>query len=341
MPTVDGHKPESSQAAHYAAWLLVCATFPLIWVGGFVTTTDAGMAFRDWLTSDGHLMPLYPWLSSAGDKFVEHGHRLLGMLAGILSIALVIVTWRTESRSWVRKFSLVILAGVILQGVLGGMRIVLDERTLALVHGCTGPLFFSLCVAIVVFTSKWWKSTPLQKNDNKTRAAMRLAVLCTVMAYLQLVVGAVVRHSPYLTNQVAASLFQVAVYFHVLLAILLMGHILLLAWRCVRQRSQSFGGLMLAAFVAIQIMLGLATWVIKYGVPKWAVAIVGEMAFVHREADLLQNAIITSHVAVGSLILVTSLAIALRFARLSGVSLSARVTGNSVTNSDRAMEAAL
>ena len=270
-------------------------------------------------------MPLYPWLSSAGDKFVEHGHRLLGMLAGILSIVLVAVTWRTEQRTWVRKFSLVILAGVILQGVLGGMRIVLDERTLALVHGCTGPLFFSLCVAMVVFTSNWWKNRSLREIKESTRPAMRLAVLCAMLAYLQLVVGAVVRHSPHITSQIAATLFQIAVYFHMLLALLLVGHILLLAWRCVRQKSQELGGVLLAVLIGVQILLGLATWVIKYGVPQWAVAIVGELSFVHREADLLQNAIITSHVAVGSLILVISLAIALRLARISGVSLPGSV----------------
>ena len=84
---------------HAWAWLLACATFPLIWIGGFVTTTDAGMAFRDWLTSDGHFMLAYPWLSSVGDKFVEHGHRLLGAAAGFLSIALAVVVWRCESRA--------------------------------------------------------------------------------------------------------------------------------------------------------------------------------------------------------------------------------------------------
>ena len=213
---------------HVWAWLLVCTTFPLIWIGGFVTTTDAGMAFRDWLTSDGYFMPFYPWLSSAGDKFIEHGHRLLGMTAGILSIILVLVTWRTESRAWVRKFSLVLLAGVVLQGFIGGMRIVLDQRTLALVHGCTGPLYFGLTVAMVVFTSQWWRDASITQPTIKSQKAMRLAVLCTVLAYLQLVVGAVVRHSPHITSEVAASLFQAAVYFHLLLALMIVGHVLLI-----------------------------------------------------------------------------------------------------------------
>ena len=308
-----------ANAAHVMAWLLACATFPLIWVGGLVTTTDAGMAFRDWLTSDGHFMLFYPWLSSAGEKFVEHGHRLLGASVGFLSIALVVVVWRTDQRGWVRKFSLAILAGVILQGVLGGMRVVLDERTLALVHGCTGPLFFMMCVAMVVFTSRWWREVEPEAPTDKTRGLLRLAMLCTALALAQLAVGAVVRHSPHLTGDFASALFHAAVYFHLLLAVLIVVHVLLLAWRCCRNRLQVASGLCLAALVGIQIVLGFGTWVTKYGMPRWASGLVGEMSFVNREADFLQNAIVTSHVAVGSLILAASLVIVLRVARQFGV----------------------
>ena len=81
---------------HRWAWLLACATFPLIWVGGLVTTTDAGMAFRDWMTSDGTFFLFYDWLSSAGDKFVEHGHRLLGALVG----AIVSAWWAPAGGPW-------------------------------------------------------------------------------------------------------------------------------------------------------------------------------------------------------------------------------------------------
>ncbi len=304
---------------HRWAWLLACATFPLIWVGGFVTTTDAGMAFRDWLTSDGHFMLVYPWLSAVGDKFVEHGHRLLGATAGFLSIALVLVVWRTEPRGWVRKFSLVILAGVVLQGILGGMRVVLDERTLALVHGCTGPLFFALCVAMVVFTSRWWEDVEPETSTARSRGMLRLALLCTGLAFAQLVVGAVVRHSPYLIGASASALFQSAVYLHMLLALVIVGHVLLLAWRCCRRGLQVAGGLCLAGLIGLQLVLGAGTWVVKYGVPRWAASVLGEIKLVNREADFLQNAIVTSHVAVGSLILVTALAVGLRLARQFGV----------------------
>jgi len=273
------------------------------------------MAFRDWMTSDGHFMLWYPWLSAAGDKFVEHGHRLLGAAVGFLSIVLVIVTWRCETRRWVRWMSLAILAGVISQGVLGGLRVVFDERSLALIHGCTGPMFFSLCVAMVVFTSQWWKDAGSQTKKKQPTLILRLAIVCTCLAFAQLVIGAIVRHSPRLTGALAPSLFQTAVYFHLLLALLVAANGLLLAWRCLKSGLQVRGGLCLIMLIVVQVMLGAGTWVVKYGVPLWATTWLGEMKFVNTEADLLQSLIITSHVAVGSLILAIALAISLRLAR--------------------------
>jgi len=339
MSSDQNNEERRNMWAHRCAWLLACATFPLIWVGGLVTTTDAGMAFRDWITSDGYLMPFFPWLSSAGDKFVEHGHRLLGMSAGILSLAIVAVIWRSESRRWVRFFSLAILAGVILQGVLGGMRVMLDRRTLALVHGCTGPLFFAMCVAMVVFTSRWWQSTTAIASSRSGKKVFRLAMVCTCLAYAQLVVGAIVRHSPHMLSTIAPALFQIAVYFHLFLALMIVAYVLLLAARCLHTRLQIAGGLLLLGLVGIQVFLGMTTWLVKYGMPGWATAWFGELQFVNREADFLQASIITSHVAVGSLILVTALAMALRLGRQTGVSL--RLSSSSISTPTRLTEVLL
>src|SRR6056297_2651005 len=106
--------------------LLTCLVALLpISIGSLVTTLKAGMAFADWPTSDGQNMLLYPWLKDLGqtDKFVEHGHRLAGMLIGFVSIALVAVTFRKEKSGRVRFGSVVILAAVIAHGLLGGMRV--------------------------------------------------------------------------------------------------------------------------------------------------------------------------------------------------------------------------
>ena len=295
--------------------MLVCATFPLIWVGGLVTTTGAGMAFKDWLTSDGHFMLFYPWFNAEGDKFLEHGHRLLGAAAGFLSIALVIACFRCERRSWVCKYSLVILAGVILQGLLGGMRIVFDERTIALIHGCTGPAFFALCVGMVIVTSHWWQNAPQIEATPQARKVLRLAMLTTVLAYMQLVAGAFVRHSPRLTNDAAAVIFQAAVYFHILLATAIVVHAGMLLWQSACNSIERGRSSILIILVISQIILGMSTWLVKYGMPQWASTVFGDPHFVNTADDVLQAGIVTSHVAVGSLILVTSMAITIRIAR--------------------------
>ena len=127
---------------HRWAVALACATFPLVWVGGLVTTTDAGMAVPDWPNTYGYNLFLYPWqtwLAGPWDIFVEHGHRMLGAVVGMITIGLLAVIWRNERRPWLRWVSLAALGLVIMQGVLGGMRVLLDERTLAMLHGCIGP----------------------------------------------------------------------------------------------------------------------------------------------------------------------------------------------------------
>jgi cytochrome c oxidase assembly protein subunit 15 len=308
-------RTNGSSLTHRWAWLLACATFPLIWWGGLVTTTGAGMAFRDWLTSDGYFMPFYPWLSSTGDKFIEHGHRLLGMFVGLLSIGLVAITWVTSESSVVRKMSLAVLAGVLLQGLLGGMRVVFDERTLALIHGCTGPLFFALCAATVVVSSPSWQAAPSRSPTAHDKKFFRLALLTALLAYGQLVAGAVLRHSPHLLGPNAAVVFHAAVYFHLLLALAIAVHAMLLVIRV--RHSASAGGMsiVLLALVGVQLLLGASTWIVKYGLPRWAVNLFGELSRANTADDMFQALIVTTHVAVGSLILVTALAITLRSGR--------------------------
>ncbi len=119
-------------------------------VGGFVTATGSGMAFLDWLYFGRRFHADLPWLSSTGDKFIEHGHRLLGMLAGALTIALVVVALpgrtaalgsplRHRAASWrdrSRQFS-------------AGCASCSTSRVLALIHGCVGPLFFAAAAGMI------------------------------------------------------------------------------------------------------------------------------------------------------------------------------------------------
>ena len=301
-----------------------------MWWGGFVTATGSGMAFKDWLTSDGVFMPIYPWLSSTGDKFIEHGHRLLGMLAGILTIALVASLYLGESRRWVRRYGVALLVGVIAQGILGGMRVVLDERVLALIHGCTGPLFFAAAAGMIPITSRRWlaetKPTEGVANSAHGKAApklLRLAILTTVLAYLQLCVGAVVRHSPLMLSDAAPRIFQVAVYFHLLLAAAVTFHVLLLAHKCFWSRVCRIPAVSLALLIGLQLMLGVSTWMMKYGFPQWAARFVGETGHFNQADGMASAVIVTAHGAVGSLIVALAVVVALRVGRQLGIPLPA------------------
>src|SRR5215210_8980715 len=105
-------------ALHRVALLTAAATFPLIFMGGLVTSHGAGMSVPDWPNSYGYNMFLFPPRLWIGGIFYEHTHRLMGTIVGMLSIALVIAAWR-EPRRWVLHLAIALLSCVIIQGVLG------------------------------------------------------------------------------------------------------------------------------------------------------------------------------------------------------------------------------
>jgi cytochrome c oxidase assembly protein subunit 15 len=312
--------PGVSPWPHRLALALVGVTFPLIWIGGLVTTYDAGMAVPDWPTTYGYNLFLYPWqtwLSGPWDLLIEHGHRLWASLAGLFTIALVVVAWRCDNRRWVRWLSLTALAGIIGQGVLGGLRVQMDDVLFARIHGCVGPAFFALAVALAVFTSPLWQSSAPPREIPQGDSLRRLAVATVALAYLQLVLGSALRHMP-VTARPAD--FRTAALFHVLVALALVVEIALLAIRVLRSARNEKPLLRptaaLCLLVVLQIALGLGTWIVKYGWPIWLGGGEHLAGFVVEAEGRLQAHITTAHVAVGSLILATSLVVALRSLRL-------------------------
>jgi cytochrome c oxidase assembly protein subunit 15 len=308
---------------HRWAVALACATFPLVWVGGLVTTTDAGMAVPDWPNTYGYNLFLYPWqtwLAGPWDLFVEHGHRMLAATVGLVTIAMLGVFMRLERRNWVRGMGFAALGLVMFQGALGGMRVLLDERTLAMLHGMTGPLFFGLTIVLVVITSQAWQSGTVADPPATTRGGSQIRAVATVtalLAYLQIVLGAVLRHVP-VDAQPGA--FLMAVKFHLFLAGVLTLHIALLvglvlsrAWRA---RPLGKLALTLIALVGVQLILGAATWIVKYSIPEWATGWISNAGVVIRDGGWLQTHVITAHVATGSALFGTTIAIALYAHRL-------------------------
>jgi cytochrome c oxidase assembly protein subunit 15 len=302
------------------AVLLVCATFPLIWIGGLVTTTGAGMAFPRWLTIEGRFFLFYPlerWLNGPWDQFIEHGHRLPATAVGLLTILLALVLWRCERRRWVRWLGVAAVGGVCFQGLLGGLRVDLSRQALAMAHGCVGALFFALCVAIAACTSRWWSAAAKSPPGADGTRLLRFAVATALLAYGQLVLGAWLRH---LGAAATSDAFRAAVLFHLALAAAVAGHALYLAhvvfWR---RRTQGWllrPALGLAVLVLLQVVLGGGTWIYKYGWPDGLAHYEFAQRFLIVRGGPAQMWLTTAHVAAGSLILVTAVLLSLRLARL-------------------------
>ncbi|MEK7362807.1 MAG: COX15/CtaA family protein [candidate division NC10 bacterium] len=178
--------------AHRLALALCAGTLALILVGGLVTNTGAALAVPDWPTTFGYNMFIFPWSQMMGGVFYEHSHRLLGAAVGLVTIALAAALWLSEPRGWLRWLGVAALLAVILQGVLGGLRVLLVEDGIAIVHGALAQAFFGLAVCLALFTSPSWGAAAVPSSD--AAPLRRLALLTTGVVYLQIVFGAFLTH---------------------------------------------------------------------------------------------------------------------------------------------------
>ncbi len=184
---------------HRLAMLTACATFPLIFLGGLVTSHGAGLSVPDWPTSFGYnmfLLPLSQWWHQGG-IFYEHSHRLLASAVGLSTIVLAVAAWMTEPRPWVRRLAYATFGFVCFQGLLGGMRVIFVNLNLAIVHGITAQAFFCTAALAAIATSRWWNIAPnlaWSEDYAAGRKLMRLSLIAVGAVFLQLIVGAVMRH---------------------------------------------------------------------------------------------------------------------------------------------------
>jgi cytochrome c oxidase assembly protein subunit 15 len=189
--------PPYNAILHRLALLTAAATFPLIFMGGLVTSHGAGMAVPDWPNTWGYNMFTFPPSKWVGGILYEHTHRLYAAsIVGPLCILLAAVAWITDRRRPIRWTALAILLAVILQGVIGGLRVVLSERDLAIVHGVAAQLFFCLLATFCVMTSRFWlTSAAIAAPPQAIRNVYRLSILAVGLILIQLIVGAIMRHS--------------------------------------------------------------------------------------------------------------------------------------------------
>jgi heme a synthase len=293
--SMDAHPGTSSLWPHRIAVILAGATFPLLFIGGLVTGKGVGLAVPDWPTTFGYNMFLYPWSRMVGGIFYEHSHRLVASFVGLLTIALALTFWLCEERRWLRRLGLTALVLVIVQGVLGGLRVVLLEHTLAVVHAATAQMFFALTICLAIFTSSDWQREAVPPISDGGRLR-RLSAATTGLIYLQIVFGAVLRHTG---ERIDA---------HFVFAALVALHVMLVVARVSRHHA-NVAQLIRPAFIlflllVLQLALGGASYIAKF-TPLWPISF---------------NLIVlltTTHLAVGALMLAVSVALMLRSFRLS------------------------
>ena len=283
---------------HRLAILTAGATFLLILAGGLVTNTGAGLAVPDWPTTFGYTMFLYPWSKMVGGILYEHSHRLIGSVVGLLTLTLTLALWAVEPRRWVRWLGCVALGAVIIQGVLGGLRVVLLQESLAIVHGALAQAFFGLMASVALFTSREWNEETAPLREEGTGRLLWLSAFTTGVIYLQLVVGALLTH-------VGARLDA-----HLLLAGLIAVLVPRLTTRIFARHAAEprllRPAVVLCVLLVLQILLGLGSYVHRFTSLELPVV------------SSLGLALPVTHRLTGGLLLVTSLVLTLRVHRLRG-----------------------
>jgi len=284
--------PAYHRGLHRFAVILACWTFLLIIAGALVTSNDAGLSVPDWPTSFGSLYKI-PKLVG-GVKF-EHTHRMIAQVAGLLTIILAVWTWRAEKRRWMRILGWGALATVIAQGVLGGLTVLFFlPPPISSAHAALAQTFFCLAVAVAVFTGqKWVQDEPRAEFDTRRPSLFTLTLLSIFVLYVQLILGAMFRHHgmswwPHVTHAVVVCF--------------------VLAWTAIRaltvyahvEAIRRPAVLMLSLVIA-QLCLGFVAFLTRVA---W-----GHDA-VQPELPMVISTV--SHVAVGALLLATTVVLAIQ-----------------------------
>jgi cytochrome c oxidase assembly protein subunit 15 len=185
---------------HRFSAFVACCTVVLVFAGSLVTSTSSGLSVPDWPTTYGWNMFTFPPSKWVGGIFYEHGHRLIASTVGLLTIVLAGWLWIAEPRRWLRRLGVAALAVVIVQGLLGGLTVLLLlPAAISTSHAALAEIFFCLTVSIALFTSPRWIAgygrQPGDRAGTDDLTLRRVATVTTALIYLQIVMGATMRHT--------------------------------------------------------------------------------------------------------------------------------------------------
>jgi heme a synthase len=290
--------------------------FLLLVAGGLVTSNNAGLAVPDWPTSFGHLFTLPKMVG--GVKF-EHTHRMIAEFVGLLTIIAAIWTWRIDKRRWMRGLTLGAVAGVIFQGVLGGLTVLnFLPPAISTAHAVVGQTMFCVLAAIAVFTSKSWLEEPVEMiSRNDARPLLRHCWMLIGFLYLQLILGAAFRHvwtkwGPTGSNHWPVhKIVHAFLYPHIVNSILVSVLIIYVSLRTLT-RHQGIPhlrkpALALLLLLIAQLLLGVSAYVVR--------VVEGVNEF---QPTMSLVVVTVSHLAVGALILALTAVLTIQAYRHTG-----------------------
>jgi cytochrome c oxidase assembly protein subunit 15 len=268
----------------YAAFVAFC-TFLLIIAGALVTGNDAGLSVPDWPTSFGTFrMP-----RMVGGIMYEHSHRMIAGTVGILTILLAIWVWRRDSRRWVRWTGFAAVMAVLAQAILGGITVLwFLPVAISTAHATLAQIFFCLAASLAFFTGADWRWDETKLEDTSSPSLQHLTMITTGVILVQLILGAAYRHSkegiiaPHVVGACVVTLLVGWVVSTVLM-------------RFAQQRGLLRPALLLGGLLVAQLFLGIGSYMMKIAArnaPQPLAPVVD---------------VTTTHVAVGALLVVTSL----------------------------------
>lgn len=292
---------------HRFAVFTACVTLLLIVAGALVTSNEAGLSVPDWPTSFGSW---YKIPHMVGGVQYEHGHRMVAELVGVLTIVLAVWTWRAEKRLWLRFLGVVALGTVLFQGLLGGLTVLFYlPPIISSAHAALAQTFFCIAVTIAVFTGRRSiEEHPRVEVDHRHPSLFTLTLLSIFVLYAQLILGAMFRHKglSWWPHVVHAGVVAIVLSWTAIRAISVYPQI-----DAVRRPAITMMSLMVA-----QLCLGFMAFITRV---MW-----GRSA-AQPEWPMIFSTVI--HVAVGALLLATTVILAIQVWRHVPVSFAERVPG--------------
>jgi len=288
-----------------------CFTFLVIMAGASVTSNDAGLSVPDWPTSFGYLVKV-PHL--VGGVRFEWSHRMVAGSLVVLTLALATWTLLVEKRSWLRKLALAALGTVIAQAILGGMTVIfLQPPAVSSAHAAVAQTFFCIAVSIAMFTGpKWVEELPQVELDTRRPSLFTLTLLSIFVLYVQLILGAMFRHKgmSWWPHVVHAAVVAVVLTWTAMRGLSLYSKI-----DAVRKPA-----MMMLSLLIAQLCLGFTAFLTRVAWGKDAV-----------QPELPMVISTVAHVAVGALLLATTVVLAIQVWRPVPVALEEHVPGTERT----------